>query len=548
MAPARFLLGGAGPLRCANVASGGFQRRRPTAPARAPHRGSGHAHKLGRAAFNCGVSGSSQIASWVWAGVGRPTLDSPVMAAWDRRTPKQRVKPTDSAVRTQVRDAIAPFSPWWRDRLQALGRKPSSVASLEALATLPAVGERDVCPDGDPRGMAALVLQGTESGFALHAEGPTLRRALVGRLARRSTYEAIVEADTRPTSFVWAGLGFRYPVASTRSDLDLVARAGARLWQLLGLTRADVVVSALPSARSAATQALELGALGAGSPLLAPGDAVEDVAATLRLVPATVLAAPAASAAQLLDDLDEAGAELATLTTVVLIGAAYDDERVAVREALQRVGVPSSCAVLAAHVAEGHRLLWAECRESGGRTGLHTYPDLEIVQLVDPETGEASGDRGPFEVVLTQLGFRGTALLRWRTGDLANAVADEPCASCGRSVPRLVGLRQAALVPPLELSTGMQLVDLRGVAAALVGRGDIADWRIVLARSARDDADEVLVHVVAARDVDPADVAAAVARDVQAAAGLLPTQVTVVAAGDLPVEGSPLGPRVLSRQ
>ena len=470
------------------------------------------------------------------------------MGSWDRRTPSQLSKLRESALRSQVVDAVAPFSPWWKERLKTLGRKASTFGTMEGLSSLPAVGERDVCPDGDPRGMAALVLQGTESGFALHAEGPVLRRALVSRLARPGSYRAIVEADTRPTSFVWAGLGLRYPVASTRSDLDLVARAGARLWQLLGLTRADVVVSALPTTPTAATRALELGAVGASSPLLAPGEDVDDVAAALRLVPATVLAAPAAAAAELLDDLDEAGADLGALTTVLLIGAAYDDERASVRAALKRVGVADSCAVLAAHAPDGHRLLWAECRESGGATGLHTYPDLEVVQLVDPETGDAGSGRGPLEVVVTQLGFRGSALLRWRTGDLADAVIEDACASCGRTVPRVAGLRQAALVPPLDLRSGVRTVDVRGVAAALVGRADVVDWRIVIARSARDDADEVLVHVVAADAADPADVAVAVARDVRAAAGLLPTQVIVADAGDLPSGGIALGPRVLSRQ
>jgi hypothetical protein len=470
------------------------------------------------------------------------------MVAWDRRTPKQLAKLREAAIRTQVVDAVAPFSPWWKARLKAVGRKASTVGSSDGLASLPAVGERDVCPDGDPRGMAALVLQGSESGFALHAEGPVLRRALVSRLARPSAYRSIVEADTRPTSFVWAGLGMHYPIASTRSDLDLVARAGARLWSVLGLTRADVVVSALPASPTAASRALELAALGAGSPFLAPGDDLDAVVAALHLVPATTLAVTAAAAAQLLDDLDEAGAALDTLRTVLLIGAAYDDERSAVRDALQRVGAPETCVVLCAHVSDGHRLLWGECRESAGRTGLHTYPDLDVVQLVDPETGEAvtSGTAG--EVVVTQLGFRGSALLRWRTGDVADAISDERCASCGRTVPRVIGVRPAVLVPSMDLRGGTRPVDLRGVSAALVGRADVVDWRVVLGRSTRDDADEVLVHVIPADGVDPAEVAVAVARDVRAAAGLLPTQVVVAGEDDLPAAGWALSPRVLSRQ
>ncbi|MDT7536458.1 MAG: hypothetical protein QOI82_43, partial [Actinomycetota bacterium] len=412
-------------------------------------------------------------------------------------------------MRSQVVDAVAPFSPWWKARLKTIGRKATAVGSVEGLATLPAVGERDVCPDGDPRGMAALVLQGTESGFALHAEGPVLRRALVSRVARPGSYRAIVEADTRPTSFVWAGLGLRYPIASTRSDLDRIARAGARLWQVLGLTRDDVVVSALPTLPTASWQALELAALGAGSPLLAPGDDVAAVADALRLVPATTLAVPAAGAATLLDDLDDAGAPLEALRTVLLVGGAYDDERAAVADALARVGV-ASCVVLAVHVPDGHRLLWGECRESAGRTGLHTYPDLELVQLVDPETGEAAADAGG-ELVVTQLSFRGTARLRWRPGAVVQGIEEGACPSCGRTVPRVTGLRPAVLVPALDLRGGPRAVDLRGVSAALVGRADVVDWRVVLTRSARDDADEVLVHVVPADSADAAEVAVAVA-------------------------------------
>jgi hypothetical protein len=470
------------------------------------------------------------------------------MAAWDRRTPKQLAKLRESEVRRQVVDAVAPFSPWWKARLKTLGRSARSVGSLAGLSELAAVGERDVCPDGDPRGMAALVLQGSESGFALHAEGPVLRRALVSRLARPGSYRSIVEADTRPTSFVWAGLGLHYPLASTRSDLDLIARAGARLWQLLGLTRSDVVVSALPTLPTASTRALELAALGAGSPLLTPGDDVDAVAAALRLVPATTLAVPAVIAAQLIDDLDEAGAELDSLQTVLLVGGAYDDERAAVLDALRRVGAAADCVVLAVHVPDGHRLLWGECRESGGRAGLHTYPDLEVVQLVDPETGESASGDGPSEVVVTQLGFRGHALLRWRTADLAESIDETPCPSCGRTVPRLIGLRPGALVLPLDLRAGSRSVDLRGVSAALVGRADVLDWRVVLGRSDRDDSHEVLVHVVPAATADPAEVAVAVARDVRAAAGLLPTQVVIATQDDLPSDGAALSPRVLNRQ
>lgn len=461
------------------------------------------------------------------------------MASWDRRTPTQLTSQRETAVRTQVVDAVAPFSPFWRDRLTALGRTAASVATPAGLASLPAAGERDVCPDGDPAGAAGLVLQAGESGYALHADGPSMRRALTRRLAAPGSYRAVVEADTRPTSYVFAGRAVRFPVASTRSDLDLVTRAGARLWQVLGLTRADVVVSTLPSEPTALGQALTLAALGSGSPLLAPGR--DGAADALRLVAATVLVVPADAAAETVQDLDELGAPLGAVRTVLVAGAPYDDERAALVEALGAIGVTAT--VLAVHVPDGHRLLWGECRPSGGASGLHTYPDLEVVDVVDPETGEQGGT-GAREVVVTQLGMFGTALLRWRTGDVAEAVTDGACPSCSRTVPRVVGLRRGALVPELELRSGTRPVDLRAVASALSGRPDVADWRVVLGRSARDGADELLVHLSPPAGTDAAEVAVAVARDVRLAAGLLPTQVVVAEDGALPL-GSGVTRRIL---
>jgi len=450
-------------------------------------------------------------------------------ASWDRRPPAALRKAREAALRTQVVDAVAPFSPFWRARLKALGRPVASVASLAGLAGLPAVGERDVCPDGDPTGAAGLVLQAGESGYALHAEGPRLRKALSRRLTAPGSYRAIVEDDTRPTSFVWAGLGLRFPVASTRSDLDVIARAGARLWQVLGLTRADVVVSGLPTLPTALVQALSLGALGAGSPLLAPGPRVQAVADALALVPATVLVVPAAGGDALVRAL--ADAPLSSLTTVLVAGAPYDDEREELRAALDERGL-AQVAVLAVHVPDGHRLAWGECRASGGATGLHTYPDLEVADVVDAETGETASGSG--ELVLTQLGLRGTALLRWRTGDLVTGVETAPCPSCGRTVPRVTGTRRAALVPDVALRSGTVPVDLRAVASAVGGRSDVTDWRVVLGRSRRDDADELVVHVVPVDDDAAAEVAVGVARDVRVACGLLPTQVVVAEAADLP--------------
>jgi phenylacetate-CoA ligase len=458
--------------------------------------------------------------------------------SWDRLSARQLAKQQDRLVRGQVRHAVAPFSPYWKSRFSELGTTVNSLDSVAQLATVPAVGERDVSPRADADGMAALVLQAGEGGFALHAAGPALRRALWLRLSHRDAYRRLVETDTKPTSYVWSGLGFRYPLASTRGDLDVVARAGARLWDVLGLDAGDALLSALPVGQTTEHVALHYAALAAGAPAMFPGPDPADVVAVARLAPPTVVAVPAQAGAELLTAMVEANAT-SRLRTLLLVGMPTPGERTAATEALgdRADGV----AVLAVHAPAGARVLWGECREAGAGGGLHTYPDLEVVQLVDPESGEPTADGG--EVVLTQLQLRGSALLRWRTGDLTGARVDiTTCAGCGRTVPRLHDVRRAALV--LTSDDG-RVLDLRSLAGALAGRADVGDWRVVLQHRRRDGRPQVVVHF--STDADPGEVAAGAAADIRALAGLLPTQMVVGEDLAGSISGDALTPRILVR-
>lgn len=444
----------------------------------------------------------------------------------------------DRLVRDQVRHAVAPFSPYWRGRFGELGTAPGSIDTVAKLATVPAVGERDISPTGDPAAMAALVLQAGEGGFALHAAGPTLRRALRLRLTHRDAYRRIVETDTKPTSYVWSGLAFRYPLASTRGDLDVLARAGARLWKVLGLGAGDALLSAVPVEQTTQHVALQYAALASGAPAMFPGPDPADVIAVAKVAPPTVLAARSEEAADIVSALRDANAT-SRLRTVLLVRMPTDDERDAVMQALgdQAVGVT----VLAVHAPAGARVLWAECREAGAAGGLHTYPDLDVVQLVDPETGDPAADSG--EIVLTQLQLHGSALLRWRSGDVTSSRIDTtPCGGCGRTVPRLQDVRPSALV--LTSDQGRAL-DLRALAGALAGRADIGEWRVVLQRRSRDGRAQVVVHV--ATSADPGQVAAGAAGDVRSLTGMLPSQMVVGERLPPDVNGEPITPRILVR-
>jgi phenylacetate-CoA ligase len=63
---------------------------------------------------------------------------------------------------------------------------------------------------------------------------------------------------------------------------------------------------------------------------------------------------------------------------------------------------------------------------------LHVIEPAFIAEVIDPETGKAVPRGATGELVLTNLGRTGSPLLRYRTGDLVQAVTEDGCA-CGSS-------------------------------------------------------------------------------------------------------------------
>lgn len=430
----------------------------------------------------------------------------------------EQAKAADAAVRTQFAHAVGPFSPFWRERLRALGISAGQVGDAAALRRLPAVGERDVCPDGDPAGAARLVLQADEAGWALHTSGPELRRGISSRLrgaGGAQDYRRQVEAAVRPTSYLLGGLGLTLPLASTRGDLDLMARAGARLWGVLGLGAADVLVSALPVEQRVEHVGLAAAALGAGAPALFPGDEPAAVEEALRLLPVTVLALPALDAAEVLAELGEVPG---SVRTVLLVGGPSGQVR---REVA--LAVPGRRVLGVWGPADG-RVLYGESRSGEGYV---TYPDLEVLDLVDPDTGEPVSERDGGEVVLTQLLFRGSALVRWRTGTFVDEPLRRGAAADGRTVPRIPSaLAPGALVPVVRLHGRERAVDLRAVSSALVSRRDLAAFRVDLGPRGRDGKVQLVLRVALSAGA-PASTAVEVSRAVRAAAGVPVSQVVL---------------------
>jgi phenylacetate-coenzyme A ligase PaaK-like adenylate-forming protein len=432
-----------------------------------------------------------------------------VVATWDRRTDRERARLAASAV-ARWTPLVLTAAPFHAARIADLaGVDGGSVRDLTALRRLPPTRERDLQAD-HPAGATAVV-RPTEAQVKAAAEERVLRS--ISRAIRRDEVHGKRDAllhEYRPLQLHRGGAAGGLLVASTRTDLDRMHRAGARAAAVLGLRDDDVVVSLVPAGPNLAHLGTVHLAAGAGLTALHARGAGDDVGTALagaHGVPATVLIVTADDVDATVASIADGAAGLPRLRLVVTLGPPpTEDHRRAVAEAFEAVGAAVS--VLALWGPAAGRTLWAEC-DRGGH-GLHTFPDLEVLEVLDPLSGLPTAEDG--DLTLTSLGWHGTAHVRFQTGTWVDPLRDGPCPGCGRNVPRIAGpVEPHAWELPARTADGSRTVDLRGVAVAVAGAPWVTSWRAELRAPVAGGPDGLRVDVAGdASDGELATLTAAV--------------------------------------
>lgn len=336
-----------------------------------------------------------------------------------------------------LRREVAAHSVHHRRVLETVGGR--GVRSREDLSRLPLTVLAEV---DDP---AALVLRPTWSSLSRAGDRRLAARLFLARVGgRRSAAGRLVERAYKPVHWL---LQDGIPVGSSETDLERLGASGARWLSLAGVRRTDVLVDLMPPGPHLGYWQVVLGARHAGVsavhlPPLPPA------AQVARLRP-TVLAGRPLDLVRLLEVARAQGRPLGTVHTLLALGDHVDP---GLRARLGSFLEPSGKAVVAAWAPPGVRALWGECR---GGDALHGWPRHEVLEIVDPLSGEPVGPNADGEVVWTPLGWHGTVLLRLRTGVFAT-LDPGPCRSCGCSGPLLhVTSSAPAFLSPLDHHAGV---------------------------------------------------------------------------------------------
>lgn len=254
-------------------------------------------------------------------------------------------------------------------------------------------------------------------------------------------------------------------VGSSTADLERLAEIGRRWLEAAGVRPGDTLVSMVDPGPNLGFWELQLGSRKAGLSSLFLGSP-PSVAEFGRLRP-DVLAGSTEDLLRLLIGARGADVDLHQLRTVLSVGASMKERD---RRGLQELA--PRAAVLQAWAPPGVRSLWFECR---GGAGLHTQPGAELIEVVVPPEDRPAGPDQYGDLLWTALGWRGTVLVRLRTG-LLGRLETSVCSACGRGSPRV---RVPAFIEILE------------------DADELAEWQVELG-SVAGGKDEVVAYIAPA--------------------------------------------------
>ena len=286
--------------------------------------------------------------------------------------------------------------PYYRQKMDDAGVKPSDIKSLQDLRRLPFTTKEDLRKNY-PFGLFAVSF---ERVVRIHASSGTTGKPTV--------------------------------VGYTRRDIDTWAELMARTLSASGAHQGDVVHNAYGYGLFTGGLGAHYGAerIGAAVIPISGGNTKRQIM-IMQDFGSTVLLCTPSYALNIADVMKEMDINLSSLKLRVgLFGAEPWSENM--REEIEKKLGIKALDIYGLSEVMGPGVA-SECIE--GKRGLHVFEDHFIPEIIDPETGEdvPAGESG--ELVFTTITKEAFPVVRYRTRDISRLIP-EPCA-CGRTFNRM---------------------------------------------------------------------------------------------------------------
>jgi phenylacetate-coenzyme A ligase PaaK-like adenylate-forming protein len=410
-------------------------------------------------------------------------------------------------LRRYLSRTVLPFSAYYRRLFDQAGVEPAALRSIDDLRRIPFTTKSDFLAETDGSDPVRDFVLVPDKAVLSRRPSSVAKALLRGRKAVVEGFERefrplLLTSTTGRSS---APVPFLY----TAHDIANLELAGARVMRVCDANREMRMMNLFPFAPHLAFWITHYASTGFGVFVLGTGGGkVMGTDGNLRLIrkikPDVLIGMPT-FLYHVLTELADDSFQLPNLRKIVLGGEkAPLGMRRKLRALAQKLGAEKVDVLRTFGFTEA-KLAWAECpfHEDAGSAGYHIHPDLALIEIVDPKTGEPRGEGEPGEIVFTPLNARGSVVLRYRTGDcIDGGLFQEPCPFCGRNVPRLVGeISRTSEVRDLRLGKLKgTLVDFNQLEHVLDNVEYVATWQLEI-RKRHDDPlelDELILHVTKA--------------------------------------------------
>ncbi len=428
---------------------------------------------------------------------------------WDRLPAKQTRLAQEQKLISYLNKQVLPLSPFYHgfySKKEEGAEELPSVRSLEDFQKLPFSCKADIAPTPtDPRRPFKLVLQPPEASPDKESLRERWQKLVLGE--EKSKQRELYEYNPSHVHFTTGRTAQPTPIFYTPYDLELTRECGRRMTEVIGMSGENTLVNAFPFAPHLAFWMTYFAAEAVGAAAVHTGGGKVfgsgKILEAIEGFQADCLAGTPAYCYHLIRQAVVDRHDLSSLKTLILGGdRAPEGMRVKMQDLLRHLGT-GNVRIFGSYALTEGRVAWMECREAvekGESSGYHLYPDREYIEIIDPESGEPVKEGEEGEIVYTSLGWRGSALIRYRTGDLVKeGITYEPCPYCRRAVPRL-GTTISRLSDYKEFQMTKvkgTLVDLNAIYPILSGHPGIQEWQLVIGKRNNDpyDLDEIYLYV-----------------------------------------------------
>lgn len=407
-------------------------------------------------------------------------------------------------LRSYLERTVLPFSSHYRSLFEREKLSAGDLRTFADLSKIPFTSKRDfkaTAANNDPVRDFVLI---PDRAVLSRRPGTILRAITRGRAAVAEAFER----EFRPLLLTSTTGRSAEPVPFlyTQHDIENLKLGGKRVMEVCGSQREMRMLNMFPFAPHLAFWITHYAGEEFGVFVLSTGGGkAMGTDGNLRLLkkikPEVIIGMPT-FIYHVLNEAVREGVELPGLKKIVLGG---EKAPLGMRRKLRALAAQLGAGpvdVLRTYGFTEAKMAWAECpfSEEAGSAGYHVHPDLALIEIVDPKTGEQRGEGEPGEIVFTPLDARGSVVLRYLTGDcIDGGLVYGPCPCCGEVVPRLVGeISRNSEMRELHIEKLKgTLVDFNRLEHVLDEAAHVGTWQVELRKRNDDplDVDELVVHV-----------------------------------------------------